>query len=753
MVGEVLDAAGESKGFLTPYAEGTTIPASRFGFVPLETKELALPWPTGQLAPGAYTIVVRVVEPDTINASRPRGEILAENSGFGHIVATSGISGAMSIDPPLTQAGTATPVAFTALVRNAGNVPLPEAFYELTVRHPDSGALLYSAQSPGPALDAGVNAPVAFDAWVPTGTGNLIVRVRAVTAGVAGEITGSLYVGDRASGSFTVDRNTVREGTSTVRGRISMQGVDVRQGSSTDPLFQLVKAAVEKGGLYTAPGATNWHRTNRCLGCHIQTQSLFGLASAADKASIDGAATQFLYNTIATSQQTNGALYISHPEFAKTQTHLGIWALGAWPDKGDSFRAMFRAAKYLHSVRSQSGGNTFWTPDHASGWWYSNVASTALAVSGITDVLRAAETVDLAGFRDYALGPALNTGAGSGPLDMEVGPDGGLYIVKYSGAIVRLNPQTGESSVAASGFPSTAYGLAFGPDGTMFVSGNTYLRRLNPDGTSQLLLSSTGTLTDVELGPDGLLYVADWSNHRICRVTPATGQSEIFVSGGLIQRPYGLAFDAAGNLLVANNARANILKVAPDRTISVHADGLAYGPVYLAMGEGGEIYASSTVNGVMRISPDGVGERLIGAASQQLYGVASVQGRLYAASHNTNALHEVLQQPLDTTALGSLRNELPRVANYFLSNYRDNASDNIVQAMRMIGLSYLREAITDLTLLANINTAIAYEDTLLRGRQRADGGWGRSVGQASDPLVTAMVGIAIDYTDPSPNDP
>jgi len=81
-----------------------------------------------------------------------------------------------------------------------------------------------------------------------------------------------------------------------VRGRVSLTGVDARSGTSIDPLFLAVREAVRKGGEYVAGNGVAWHKRNRCLGCHIQTQSLVGLGTSLDKASIDRQAANTLFN-------------------------------------------------------------------------------------------------------------------------------------------------------------------------------------------------------------------------------------------------------------------------------------------------------------------------------------------------------------------------------------------------------------------------------------------------------------------------
>ena len=64
----------------------------------------------------------------------------------------------------------------------------------------------------------------------------------------------------------------------------------------------------------------------------------------------------------------------------------------------------------------------------------------------------------------------------------------------------------------------------------------------------------------------GNLYVANHGNNTISKVTPA-GAVSTFVSSGL-DCPDGLAFDAAGNLYVANNGNNTISKVTPAGAVS-----------------------------------------------------------------------------------------------------------------------------------------------------------------------------------------
>ncbi|MFP2930563.1 carboxypeptidase regulatory-like domain-containing protein [Pyxidicoccus sp. 3LG] len=757
VIGEIQDVAGTGVATVSPYAEGTTTPTSAFEFDAREVKTLTVPWSTAQFSPGMYRLVLRVVEPGTITRGLPTGEVLAEHSATARILPTQAISGAMSINPPLTQAGLPTPVSFTVLLRNAGNVPLAEGAYALTVVHPDSGETLFTAQANAGRQEVGELVSVFLGTFTPMQAGNLQVRVRPVTAGVAGEVTDRLYVGDKASGAFTVSRTVVPEGTQTVRGRIAMQGVDTSQGGSTDPLFAFVKEAVRRGGVYTAPESLAWHRTNRCLGCHIQTQSLLGLSSSFDKATVDRTATTWLYNTISSSQWADGSLRISHPEFQRTQTMLGLWSLSAWPDLPGTFRTKYKAAMYLQARKTRTGDQTYWTPDYSASWWGSNQGHTALAIKGFANVLKDATRPEVvAGVPDYSLVASGSLGTVAGAEDLVPGPNGTLYVLKTSGVIDRLDRTTGQVTTVVSGLPSSAFGLAVAADGTFYVtrSTNPTVVKVRPDGTRENL-NVGGYLIDGVLGPDGWLYAADYNGRRVLRVGPA-GQVETYVTGGLINRPFGLEFDADGNLLVANQDGYNILKVAAaDRAVSVFADGLAYAPKRMARASDGSIYVVAQQpysEGVLRVRPDGSAERVAEASS--LRGVAVVGDDVFVTSAANNTLQEVRRTTLDPTAgLAELKAEIPRAVRFLLASHRDNSSDNFLHAMRVLGLAEARSVVEDSTLRAQMEAAITFEADLLRTRQRADGGWGRYVGNVSDPLVSALVGIALEYTDPSPTDP
>jgi sugar lactone lactonase YvrE len=82
---------------------------------------------------------------------------------------------------------------------------------------------------------------------------------------------------------------------------------------------------------------------------------------------------------------------------------------------------------------------------------------------------------------------------------------------------------------------------------------------------------------DVAIGPDGLVYIADTDNHRIRVLDPVNGSINTVVGDGVaryggdggaplgasLNRPWGITFDAAGNLYIADTKNNRIRMVMP----------------------------------------------------------------------------------------------------------------------------------------------------------------------------------------------
>jgi sugar lactone lactonase YvrE len=133
--------------------------------------------------------------------------------------------------------------------------------------------------------------------------------------------------------------------------------------------------------------------------------------------------------------------------------------------------------------------------------------------------------------------------------------EGRMYVGDRSGTIHVVN-EIGEAITFASLEPSvSAYHLAFGPDGFLYVTGPTLssfdsVFRISPEGEVVRFFSGLGRPQGLAFDRDGNLYVAaSRRGHRgIIKITP-DAEAEIFLAGNSL---VGLCFDDQGNMILAS---------------------------------------------------------------------------------------------------------------------------------------------------------------------------------------------------------
>lgn len=149
----------------------------------------------------------------------------------------------------------------------------------------------------------------------------------------------------------------------------------------------------------------------------------------------------------------------------------------------------------------------------------------------------------------YAEGMGVATGVAFDGL-------GNLYVGDRTGTIFKISPDR-QIFVFATLEPSvSAYHLAFGPEGNLYVSGPTTssydsIYRISPDGEVNRFYRGLGRPQGMAFDAAGNLYVAaSLSGHRgVVRITN-DGKAELCVSGYNI---VGLAFSARRTMIVATS--------------------------------------------------------------------------------------------------------------------------------------------------------------------------------------------------------
>ncbi len=190
------------------------------------------------------------------------------------------------------------------------------------------------------------------------------------------------------------------------------------------------------------------------------------------------------------------------------------------------------------------------------------------------------------------------------------------------------------------------FGLDFDAAGNLYIADqeNNKIRKITPSGVVSTLAGNgnegyadgTGSAAmfddprGIAIDAAGNVYTSDIDNHRIRKITPAgvvttfAGGAQGFANGtganAQFSSPRGLAFDAQGNLYVADAYNARIRKITPSGVVTTVAgtgsfssvDGPVatasiYDPVDVAVDAAGNIYvAEASGNKIRKISASGM---------------------------------------------------------------------------------------------------------------------------------------------------
>jgi sugar lactone lactonase YvrE len=137
--------------------------------------------------------------------------------------------------------------------------------------------------------------------------------------------------------------------------------------------------------------------------------------------------------------------------------------------------------------------------------------------------------------------------------------NGAMFVGDRSGTIYRVEGYGSAESFATLEPSVSAYHLAFGADGKLYVtapglSSFDAVHRIDRDGYDEVFFRGFGRPQGIAFDRDGNLYAAACfeGRHGIVKVAPNGEQAEIFVAG---MNVVGLCFTRKGEMIVAiNNA-------------------------------------------------------------------------------------------------------------------------------------------------------------------------------------------------------
>lgn len=313
------------------------------------------------------------------------------------------------------------------------------------------------------------------------------------------------------------------------------------------------------------------------------------------------------------------------------------------------------------------------------------------------------------------------------PIDIAIDSSDNLYVAdSLNHSIRKITPgglvstlagfsgtsghQDGNTQIATFNTPK---GVAVDRAGTVYVSDcfNYAIRKISPDGIVTTLAgnpaqpgSADGTNgtarfnipIGITIGKLGELYVADFNNRVIRKVTPdgvvttfaglagVSGSQDGTNAGARFSSPIDVSVDTAGNLYVAELFSHTVRKITPERVVTTLAgmaevvpgdiDGIGstarfYTPSGLALDAAGNVFVSdSSNNDIRKVSSAGVVTTLAGQANvagiKDGFGVSArfslpygitrdTSGNLYIADSESATIRKITPDATVTTLAGS----------------------------------------------------------------------------------------------------
>jgi len=342
-----------------------------------------------------------------------------------------------------------------------------------------------------------------------------------------------------------------------------------------------------------------------------------------------------------------------------------------------------------------------------------------LSIVVFTSTIVAQQVTTYAGFNTGYIDGTVANAKFRSPFGLAFDASGNLFISDHlEDKIRKITPAGDVTTFAGSttGFADgTAFnakfeslgGIAFDASGNLYVADiiNARIRKISPFGDVSTFagsgelgyLDGAGSVAKfftpycIAFDPSGNLYVTDYNNHRIRKISPS-GQVSTFAGSGVqgnadgngiaaqFTRPTGIACDAIGNVYVTDFGNHRIRKITPAGEVSTlagstsgYTDGMGISaqfnfPYGIMVDPLGNVFVTDYGNNVVRkITPAGLVSTVAGsgisgyadgdgtvAKFSGMYGIVmNAAGDLFIGDFDNHRVRKISMQAVTTGNLVS----------------------------------------------------------------------------------------------------
>jgi len=522
------------------YGPGQFFPNLPVSFPAASTTPIEMEWNALRLQAGSYTIYAR--------GSDASGRVITDGTTQFSVRSEPSIRGAVTVDPPLAQAGTSRPVHLAADLANVGNEPVPAGDLALQV-------ILQNA-------DGGSGAPPPTSV-VTLASGTPLAAQR----GLVRDSTGNLYTFSSTSRKLLkIDAQRAVTVLATLP--------DVQTGLAIDA--QDVVWAVSTGKRVTRitpAGAT----------------STLDVASLTASSAIDVEASGALLLTGSyTGADTGNVAEQRLVRRAIDGSETVLWRNGLAQPVGlaKADAGGFIVANYADNTLAKVGANGAVTPfakglNRPQGITRGSGGDVFVANSGDGTIAKVGADGVVGTYASGLLQP----------MDVRFDTAGTLYVSNQGNdTIVAVSP-AGQQQVFARGIANAPQGMKYDAAGNLFIANDDgTLRRRGVDGSVQTLASGLVSPRGVALDAAGAVFVANLSNGTISKVTD-TGKAT-FASG--LASPVGVAVDDQGRIYASESGATRIAGFDAAGTRVSTTETMLANPSQLRIDAQGRVFVANT---------------------------------------------------------------------------------------------------------------------------------------------------------------